>query len=136
MSFYPVFIGSSNSPLFPFPQDLEEASRDGRLWHCCPEILWYSADLSKIIFEDYDEGDHPRPAHSARYQVSAPNFQCSLIEEKTGDYSQDGGSQPRLSTLQGDFHSQNIQLLPGHESVILSRVPPISPPWPVETRKK
>lgn len=135
MSYYPVFLSSDNTPLYPFPKDLGEAANDHRRWDSCPEKIWYRSDNSEFIFESYDEGDHPRPPHSARYRICPPNYLCELIEGKTGDYSLDLGATPRLSNLQDQLQSAFVELLPGVTDIIFSKAPPGVPPWPVEKRK-
>lgn len=66
--------------IFKFPSDLLEASRDGRLWNCCPSKVSYSAACKQIIVDYYIEEDHPRPAVAERYVFSAPDYKISITE--------------------------------------------------------
>ncbi len=73
-SFYPVFLGKENKALFSFPKTIDETSRDGRRWWCCPDNISFSPKTLQIAVDHYLEEDYPRPYVAERQIASPPNY--------------------------------------------------------------
>jgi len=110
-SFYPVFIGKENKPIFEFPLSLSQASKDGRIWNCCPSFVWFSEASLQIAVDTYIDGAHPMPPVAERQLVSAPDFNAPIVESKRRNYEEGGGILPRLSELSGTFQKRSVVFL-------------------------
>lgn len=130
-SFYPIFLNQNNEPFYALPDDLSLVAKDGRLWYCCPEEIYFSKASSRVIIDNLIEGDHPLPQIAERQIISMPDFIAKTAESHRGDYEKDGGTIPRLSKLSEDFKSQKVYFFNQAPARISAPTP-----WGIEKPKK
>ncbi len=136
-AFYPIFLDQNNKPLFEFPKDLSLATNDGRIWHSCPERVYFCERTTQIVVDHIWAGDHPCPAGTERLIFSPPNFTSETIESRRASYGPDnrdilGDIPPKLSTLSEEFKERVVFIFENDDN--RSKVK-IEPSWPIEKPK-